>query len=264
MDWRSPLRRRAAIPLQHPYDHVARGRVALLGDAASQVFSAHGSGVGPGLVAARLLADALAEGRGVEGYAVAWHRRFGGLHAGYNLFRRFTQSLDVAAIDAMMAAGLLGEASVRAALEQRWPRPAASDVLRLARGALGAPRTVARLAPVLARMPALQSITCSFPATRAASPSGRAAAPASWACPPENARRAEPPAPSLSASPLLRVASSLSPSRSLSPPARPPPSSPDRAGCPGCSRRCRARRAARSPPRKFHSRNFTTDECSIV
>src|SRR5690606_38217140 len=72
-----------ALPLSRPDDLLARGSVALVGDAARQVFSAHGSGIGIGLVAARLLADTLAQGRTPRDYAVAFQRRWGGLLAGF-------------------------------------------------------------------------------------------------------------------------------------------------------------------------------------
>jgi flavin-dependent dehydrogenase len=109
-----------AIPLRRPRE-LARGPVALLGDAASQVFSAHGSGIGIGLVAARQLADALSRGAGPEGYARAFRRRWGPLLGSYDLFRRFSQRLGAREVGWMMRAGLLNETSVRTALEQRLP-----------------------------------------------------------------------------------------------------------------------------------------------
>ena len=144
-----------AIPLGPAYDCVAAGNVALLGDAAVQVFSAHGSGIGAGMVAARMLVDALVAGRGVHGYAVAWQRRFGGLHAGYDLFRRFSERLDAGALEQMITSGLLAEATVRAGLEQRWPSVAPANLLPMALGVLREPRLAASLAPVLLRMPVL-------------------------------------------------------------------------------------------------------------
>jgi flavin-dependent dehydrogenase len=57
-----------AIPIRRPFDRIASRRVAAIGDAAAQVFSAHGSGVGHHLVAARLLADELASERGPQSY----------------------------------------------------------------------------------------------------------------------------------------------------------------------------------------------------
>jgi flavin-dependent dehydrogenase len=109
-----------AIPLRRPR-LLARGSVALLGDAGSQVFSAHGSGIGVGLVAARQLADALVRGAGPEGYARDFHRRWGTLLRSYDLLRRLSQRLSAREVGWMMRAGLMNEATVRMALEQRLP-----------------------------------------------------------------------------------------------------------------------------------------------
>lgn len=111
-----------AVPLRRPYDRLAGGRVALLGDAACQVFAAHGSGVGAGLVAAHQLAASLLGGGGVEEYAAKWHRRWGGLFASYDLFRRFSQSLSSAQIARMMDGGLLDAELATDGLAQRHPR----------------------------------------------------------------------------------------------------------------------------------------------
>jgi flavin-dependent dehydrogenase len=131
-----------AIPLRRPYDLLGKGNVALLGDAACQVFSAHGSGIGLGMIAARMLAEAIAGGQDGYAYAVAFHRQWGGLLATYELFRRFSQSLTVAELDAMMRAGLMDEAAVRGGLQQRVP-------------ALTAPLVLGKLA-ALARAPGLR------------------------------------------------------------------------------------------------------------
>jgi flavin-dependent dehydrogenase len=109
-----------AIPLRLPRQ-LARGPVALLGDAGSQVFSAHGSGIGVGLVAARQLADALSRGEGPEGYARAFQRRFGLLLRTYDVLRRFSQRIGAREVGWMMRTGLMNEKSVRMALEQRLP-----------------------------------------------------------------------------------------------------------------------------------------------
>lgn len=140
-----------AIPLRRPYERLGRGNIALLGDAACQVFSAHGSGIGIGLIAARMLADALANGAGPHGYTVAFHRRYGGLFATYELFRRFSQKLTSADIAEMMRAGLMDTTTVGAGLSQRLPRlsfeVARSKLLASSR----APGLTFRLSKVLAR-----------------------------------------------------------------------------------------------------------------
>ena len=109
-----------AIPLAMPRE-LARGHVALLGDAGSQVFSAHGSGIGVGLVAAKQLADALARGEGPAGYAGAFRRRWGLLMRTYDVFRRFSQRLGPRQVALLMRAGIINEKSARTALEQRLP-----------------------------------------------------------------------------------------------------------------------------------------------
>ena len=161
-----------AIPLRRPFDRLASadGRIALLGDAAGQVFPAHGSGIGAGLVAARLLADALADGRGAPGYALAWHRQFGGLLASYELFRRFSTTLSVEDLGRMMDLGLMDAALLRHGLAQThaWLRPAAVPGKLAA--AVRAPRLAVRLGAVVARMLAARALYARYPADAAQLP----------------------------------------------------------------------------------------------
>ncbi len=115
------------LPLHPPHAWLAGAGVALVGNAAGQVFSPHGSGIGIGLVAARVLADAVAplgDPGGPEAcaaYRTAFHRRWSGLLAGYDVVRRATQSLDAQSIARLMALGLVDAPVVRATLGQRWP-----------------------------------------------------------------------------------------------------------------------------------------------
>ena len=96
-------------------------RVALIGDAGCQVFAAHGSGIGYGLIAARLLADTLAAGAPLHHYAKAWHRQYGGLFAAYDLFRRLSQTLTVPDLERMMDSGLMDPDTVRFGMAQTMP-----------------------------------------------------------------------------------------------------------------------------------------------
>lgn len=82
-----------AIPLTPPHARLAEGPVALLGDSASRIFAAHGSGIGGQLVAAALLARTLAAGGSPEDWGRAWQRQHGGLFAGAALFARFSRGL---------------------------------------------------------------------------------------------------------------------------------------------------------------------------
>jgi flavin-dependent dehydrogenase len=116
-----------AIPLGLPRE-LGRGPVALLGDAACQVFAAHGSGIGVGLVAARLLAGALASGAGPRGYARAFHRRFGLLLRTYDAVRRLSQRLSTRQVALLMRTGVLSARIARLALEQRSPLARSSRI----------------------------------------------------------------------------------------------------------------------------------------
>jgi menaquinone-9 beta-reductase len=130
----------AAIPLRRPYDRLASDRVALLGDSGCQVFPAHGSGVGAGLLAARLLADTIAAGAPLRDYEVAWQRRHGALLASFDVLRRFTQTLDGAALGELLSGGLLTPELLRAGLDQRPAPLTASALAGLARKLPGALR----------------------------------------------------------------------------------------------------------------------------
>ncbi len=139
------------IPLGRPVDRLARGRVAVVGDAAVQVLSAHGSGVGAGMMAAKILADSLADGEGVEGYARRWQRRYGGMFAAYDLFRRFTCGLDTDEMAAMMRSGLLHPHLASLSLRQVAPVPRRL-ILPRPTEMVKKPQLLMRLGSTLARM----------------------------------------------------------------------------------------------------------------
>ena len=112
----------AAIPLRRPYERLTSERVALLGDAGCQVFSAHGSGVGAGLIAARALADTLARGGTLRQWEVAWQRQHGALLGAFDALRRFTQQLDGASVARLFASGLMEPELMKAGLNQEQPQ----------------------------------------------------------------------------------------------------------------------------------------------
>jgi len=151
------------IPLRRPYDRLAAPGIALVGDAACQVFPAHGSGTGIGMVAARILADSV-KGRPDPGsleatwaYQSAFQREYGGLLASYDVFRRLSQSLSEDEVETLIASGLLTENGCRAGLIEEMPRLSPSDLLATLRGVVVAPRLAFRLLPALARMPLVAS-----------------------------------------------------------------------------------------------------------
>jgi flavin-dependent dehydrogenase len=141
-----------AIPLDAPRAVLGRGNTAAVGDAANQVFAAHGSGIGAGMVAARYLADALAAGRGTEGYSRDWHRDFGGLFGAYDIFRRFSETLDVHRLARLMESGLMDEELARAGLEQRMPRLSPDGLAKKIVGAIRAPDLAVEMAPIVVDM----------------------------------------------------------------------------------------------------------------
>jgi flavin-dependent dehydrogenase len=145
------------IPVRRPYDTLGGGGVALVGDSACQVFASHGSGVGMGLIAGRVLADA-AEGAADPGhddvlraYERAFRRRYGGLLAASDAFRRFSQRLDPSTAGELLRAGLVDDTAFSQALTQRPHRPSASSLGRLAASASRAPALALRMAPIALR-----------------------------------------------------------------------------------------------------------------
>jgi flavin-dependent dehydrogenase len=159
-----------AIPIRRPYARLVDQNVCVIGDAACQVFAAHGSGVGAGIIAAKVLADALADGRGVQGYATDWQRRYGGLLGAYALFRHFSQSLTPDELEAVMRSGLMDAEIAADGLLQRMPTATPIDILNKIFAATRAPRLAARLAPVIARMGAAQLVYAAYPRAAARLP----------------------------------------------------------------------------------------------
>jgi flavin-dependent dehydrogenase len=151
------------ISLRRPHDRLADDRVALIGDAGCQVFPAHGSGVGAGMIAARMLADTLAAGGTPRDYEVAWQRRHGGLFAFFDVFRRWNQTIDDATLSRVMHLGLLDTDTLRAGIDQVLPRPSlralASKVQVLARN----PALARTLAAAGARGVAVRALYARYP-----------------------------------------------------------------------------------------------------
>ena len=161
------------IPLGPPCLRLSAPGAALLGDAARMVYAVHGSGVGMGLVAARMLADALRDAPANElgdpdrlhRYDAAFLRRFGGRLAAADLFRRFSQGLSSGDITALLASGLMSRETLEVGLHER---PFATGALRpqtLWRGLRRARRPLFGLAAVGARMLALQRLYADYPTT---------------------------------------------------------------------------------------------------
>jgi flavin-dependent dehydrogenase len=159
------------IPLRRPYARITAPGVALVGEAACQVFPAHGSGIGVGLVAGTLLAEGVAaiDDPGDphqlwRRYQAPFQRELGGDLAGYDVLRRATTQLGGSGVDGLVRSGLIDEHTARAGLDQRWATPtpgaAASSALRLALH----PRLASVMVPALARAQALHLHAARYPA----------------------------------------------------------------------------------------------------
>lgn len=158
------------IPIRRPYDRLTAPGLALVGDSGCQVFPVHASGVGSGLIAARILEesmrafDDLGSEAATWAYQSAFHRERGGVHAAYDVMRRASQQIDGETLDTLLATGLVGRGSTESAMAQRLHVPSASELARLARAAARAPRASAGLVWAALRMPAIQRAYSAFPA----------------------------------------------------------------------------------------------------
>jgi menaquinone-9 beta-reductase len=159
-----------AISLRRPHDRLASDRVALLGDAGCQVFPAHGSGVGAGLIAARLLADTLASGGTPRDYELTWQRRHGGLFAFFDVFRRWNQTIDDATLSRVLHLGLLDADTLRAGIDQVLPRPSLRMLASKARVLAREPALAKTLAATAARGVAVRALYARYPRSAAAVP----------------------------------------------------------------------------------------------
>ncbi|MSP72531.1 MAG: NAD(P)/FAD-dependent oxidoreductase [Myxococcales bacterium] len=145
------------LPMRRPYDRLVVEGVALLGNAACQIFPAHGSGVGLGLIAASMLASHVGGGRdpgelrALWTWQAAFQREYGTLCAAYDVVRRLTQRLSREEQARMIDAGLVTPRQLERTLDQRMVLPDVRDALSFARGLTREPRLALRV--VLALRP---------------------------------------------------------------------------------------------------------------
>lgn len=148
-----------AIPLVAPLARLDEGPLVRIGDAARQVFAAHGSGIGAQLVGAAMLADVLATGGRPFDWSVRWQRRFGGQFCGSVAFARFSRQLGPEALRELFASGLMAPSAAGRTLAQEPLGVDARDLPHLPgmlRGMLRAPGWLRRLGPVGAQMARLE------------------------------------------------------------------------------------------------------------
>jgi flavin-dependent dehydrogenase len=157
------------IPLRRPYARCTAPGVALVGDAACQMFPAHGSGIGISLVAGAMLAEATTgrDDLGAEGplwdYQASFQREHGGTLAAFDVVRRLSSRLGTPGVAEMFRSGLVGPDSTLAGLRQEWWSPAPSELPRLAAGLAARPALAARVLPALARSAAAHRVYADYP-----------------------------------------------------------------------------------------------------
>ena len=162
------------IPLRRPYPRFTAQGLALVGDAACQVFPAHGSGIGLGLIAGRILADTLAGPRSsshadIGDEQLLWeyqHRfmtEFGGLLASYEVVRRMSTKLGSDGVSALLESGVMNESLTRAGLDQRLSTPDLKDLPKMASRLARRPSLAIKVLPMLARSRAAAFLGGSHP-----------------------------------------------------------------------------------------------------
>ncbi len=157
------------IPLRRPFARFTAPGLALVGDAACQVFPAHGSGIGLGLIAGTLLAESViaAEDCGDEATLWAYQHRFqseyGGTLAAYDCLRRMATELGTDGVTRMIRAGLLDGEVTRTGLDQRWQVPRPAEIPAQLRRFARVPSVAATMVPRLARAGLLSRAGARYP-----------------------------------------------------------------------------------------------------
>lgn len=154
-----------AIPLRYPYGNLVAPGVALLGDSACQIYSAHASGVGIGLLAAKQLAVCVikAAHQGIDigslsalwPYSANFHKEYGLLLLSSDLMRRFSQILSPYEVHQMIAGGIMTEGILKSSLLQQHPEISLGEFSRQLRGLIAAPALAFRMGLLLTKIPKL-------------------------------------------------------------------------------------------------------------
>ncbi|MCU1368817.1 MAG: Digeranylgeranylglycerophospholipid reductase [Ilumatobacteraceae bacterium] len=165
-----------SIPLRRVYDRFTAPGVALVGDAACQVFPGHGSGIGFGLLAGKVLAEATADADDPGSEAVLWRyqaaylREFGATLAGYDAIRRMSTQLGPEGVEELFASGVFSAPLVRPGLAQEVGLLGARDTIAAIRALAARPAIARVVVPALAAMGTARAVYRAYPST----PSDRA------------------------------------------------------------------------------------------
>lgn len=157
------------IPLRRVYDRFTAPGIALVGDAACQVFPGHGSGIGFGLLAGKVLAEATAgaDDPGSEEalwrYQAGYLREFGGTLAAFDAVRRMSTALGPGGVEELYATGVFSEPLVRPGLEQKMGLMGPRDTVSAARALATRPAIARIVVPALAAMGAARAVYRAYP-----------------------------------------------------------------------------------------------------
>jgi flavin-dependent dehydrogenase len=159
------------IPVRRAFDRLVGPGWALLGNAASQVFPAHGSGVAAGMRGAAILAavatDALA-GPGPEldalwPYAAAYQRTRGAICAGQEWVRRLAETFEAVDVGFLYDAGVIDPGALTQSLACEPVRLSPAQLAATARAARRHPRLMARVVGAAARAQAAVALYERYP-----------------------------------------------------------------------------------------------------
>jgi flavin-dependent dehydrogenase len=160
------------IPLRRTYDRFTAPGVALVGDAACQVMPGHGSGIGFGLIAGKVLAEAVG-GAADPGdpdalwrYQATYLREHGAILAGYDAVRRMSVRLGPDGVEELFASGVFSPALVLPGLEQRLGDLTPAETVAAARALAVRPHLARIVVPALAAMTIGRAIYAAYPRTR--------------------------------------------------------------------------------------------------
>lgn len=152
---------RGAIPLNAPYHDLVAPGLALLGDAAGQVYAAHGSGIGVGLIAARILSDTISHAHkqakdigaldALLSYPRNFHKRLHKRLYFSEQLRKVSQNLPAKNIDELIKSGLLNPHLMRQTLLQHEPELPGLILKQLMKACALSPSILLKLGPSLGK-----------------------------------------------------------------------------------------------------------------
>ncbi|WP_421119614.1 NAD(P)/FAD-dependent oxidoreductase [Aquihabitans daechungensis] len=157
------------IPLRRVYDRFTAPGLALVGDAACQVMPGHGSGIGFGLIAGKVLAEAVGDAEDPGDPDVLWRyqasylREFGAILAGYDAVRRMSVRLGSGGVEELFASGIFSPALVRPGLEQKLGMLGPAQTAAAARTLAGRPHLARIVVPALAAMTTARALYAAYP-----------------------------------------------------------------------------------------------------